>query len=127
MFETKKKLREEIEFLTNSVNYWLDSWRHERIRRIKLEEENEELNKRINILNKCHDADIALIEKLRKENEALKQQLETTYVNVDSFYPSNVWSAVAELTIAKQANGALKEKLVKLQDKIDAIEKIVEE
>lgn len=33
-------------------------------------EENEELNKRINILNKCLDADNALIDKLRKEKEA---------------------------------------------------------
>lgn len=90
-------------------------------------DEYEKCKKEINMLNKCRDADIVLIEKLRKENEALKQQLETTNADVDSFYPSNAWSVVAELMISRQANDTLKEKVARLQKKLDEIGEIVEE
>ena len=141
MFETKRELREKIELLTERIEdlnrqlikagsdaaYYGNRYDHYMRECLSLKREIR-ASKRISEIQAGVGIDLVKEnEKLKKENEALKKQLEMANVNVDSFYPSNAWSVVAELMISKQANCALKEKLVKLQDKIDAIEKIVED
>lgn len=62
---------------------------------------------------------------LKEENEALKQQLKLYESN--PLYLSDVWTSLMDYSNAKREYSILEEKALRLQDKLDRIENIVEE